>query len=141
MALGVKNPPANAGDIRYLGSIPGLGRFPWRRAWQPTPVFLPVKSHGQWSLAGYSPWGRKKLDTTEATEHTHTHKDAIWTSTQLTSPSLPCNSFRVGMGRRLIFWSSPAPQLPTSDFCPILSPLCCFCLVDGLLSVKTYENI
>ena len=34
----VKNPPANAGD---LGSIPGSGRFPWRRKWQPTPVFLP----------------------------------------------------------------------------------------------------
>ena len=33
--------------------------------WQPTPVFLPGKFHGQWSLAGYSPWGRKELDTTE----------------------------------------------------------------------------
>ena len=33
--------------------------------WQPTPVFLPGKSHGQWSRAGYSPWGRKELDTTE----------------------------------------------------------------------------
>ena len=33
--------------------------------WQPTPVFLPGKSHGQWSRAGYSPWGLKELDTTE----------------------------------------------------------------------------
>ena len=38
--------------------------IPWRRKWQPTPVFLPGKSHGQRSLAGYSPWGRKELDTT-----------------------------------------------------------------------------
>jgi len=42
-----------------------LGRCPWRRKWQPTPVFLPGKSHGWRSLAGYSPWGRKESDTTE----------------------------------------------------------------------------
>ena len=38
---------------------------PRGRKWQPTPVFLPGKSHGQKSLAGYSPWGSKQLDTTE----------------------------------------------------------------------------
>ena len=37
----------------------------WRRKWQPTPILLPGKSHGQRSLEGYSPWGRKELDTTE----------------------------------------------------------------------------
>ena len=37
----VKNPPANAGDIRDAGLIPGSGRSPWRRGRQPTPVFLP----------------------------------------------------------------------------------------------------
>ena len=42
--------------------------MPWRRAWQPTPVFLLGKSHGQRSLAGYNPWGHKELDMTEATE-------------------------------------------------------------------------
>ena len=41
--------------------------IPWRRKWQPTPVFLPGKSYGQRSLAGYSPWGCKELDTTETT--------------------------------------------------------------------------
>ena len=51
----VKNLPANAGDARDTGSIPGSGRFPWRRAWQLHPVFLPGESHGQRSLAGYSP--------------------------------------------------------------------------------------
>ena len=38
---------------------------PWRRKWQPTPVFLPEKSHGQRSLVSYSPWGCKESDTTE----------------------------------------------------------------------------
>ena len=37
----------------------------WRRAWQPTPVFLPGESHGQRNLVGYSPWGCKESDTTE----------------------------------------------------------------------------
>ena len=43
---------------------------PWSRKWQPTPVFLPGKSHGQTSLEGYSPWGRKESNMTE---HAHTH--------------------------------------------------------------------
>jgi len=42
-----------------------VGKIPWRRAWQPAPVFLPGESHGQRSLAGYSPWGHKESDTTE----------------------------------------------------------------------------
>ena len=46
---------ASEGDIRDSGSIPGTGRFPRKSAWQPTPVFLPGKSHGLRSLAGYSP--------------------------------------------------------------------------------------
>ena len=64
----VKKLPANTGDIRDEGSI-SVGKIPWRRAWQPTPVFLPGESHGQRSLAGYSPWGHKESGTTEATWH------------------------------------------------------------------------
>ena len=45
---------------------------PWCHGWQPTPVFLPGESHGERSLAGYSPWGRTELDATEAAEHAHT---------------------------------------------------------------------
>ena len=63
----VKNPPADVGDTR--GFSPWVGKILWRRKWQPTPVFLPGKSHGQRSLVGYSPRGHKELD---ATEHTHT---------------------------------------------------------------------
>ena len=42
-----------------------VGKIPWRRKWQPTPVFLPRKSHGQRSLAGYGPRGCKQSGTTE----------------------------------------------------------------------------
>jgi len=45
--------------------------IPWRRAWQPTPVFLPGESHGQRSLVGYSPWSRKELDMTERLSTAH----------------------------------------------------------------------
>ena len=46
-------------------SNPCFRKIPWRRKWQPTPVFLPGEFHGQRSLAGYSPWGHRDLDTTE----------------------------------------------------------------------------
>ena len=55
----------SACNVRDLGSIPGSGRFPWRSEWQSTSVFVPGESHGQRSLAGYSPWGCEELDTTE----------------------------------------------------------------------------
>ena len=57
----VKVPAYSAGD---LGLIPGLGRFSGEGN-GPTPVLLPRKFHGQSSVAGYSPWGCKELDTTE----------------------------------------------------------------------------
>ena len=59
VALVVKNPPANRGDAGDTGSIPWIRKIPWRRAWQPMPVFLPGESHGQSSLVGCSPWGPK----------------------------------------------------------------------------------
>ena len=56
----VKNPPVNAGNIRDPSSIPGSGRFPWRRKWQPTQVFLPGESPRKEEPGGaYSPWGRR----------------------------------------------------------------------------------
>ena len=57
----IKNLPA---DARH-GFNPWVRKIPWQRKWQPTPVFLPEKSHEQRSLAGYSPWGCKRLATTE----------------------------------------------------------------------------
>ena len=51
-------------QYRRPGFSPWGGKIPWRMAWQPTPVFLPGKSHGQRSLAGYSPWGCRESDIT-----------------------------------------------------------------------------
>ena len=62
VALVVKNPLTM--QCRF---DPCIGKIPWRSAWQPTPVLLPRESHGQRSLVGYSPWGRKEPDTTEVT--------------------------------------------------------------------------
>ena len=55
------------GDVGDLGSIPGLGRPSWRRAWQSIPTFLPRESPGQRSLVGYSLQGCKESDTTGVT--------------------------------------------------------------------------
>ena len=49
------------------GLDPWVGKTPWKRAWQLTPVFLPRESHGQRSLANYSPWVHTESDMTEAT--------------------------------------------------------------------------
>ena len=60
VAQTVKNLPAV-----QAGFDPWVGKIPWRRKWQPTPVFLPGESHRQKSLAGYNPRGCKESDTTE----------------------------------------------------------------------------
>ena len=65
MALVVKNLPANAGEVRDSGSIPGFGRFHEGGHGNPPQYSCLEKSHGQRSLEGYSPWGCKELDTTE----------------------------------------------------------------------------
>ena len=61
----VKNLPANAGNIRDVGSTDCVGKIPWGRKQQATPVFLPGKFHGQRSLAGYSPRGCEEAEMTE----------------------------------------------------------------------------
>ena len=78
----VKNAPA----MRETWIWSPVGKIPWRREWQPTPVFFLENPHGQRSLEGYSPWGPQELDMTErlsahslslslslSLSHTHTH--------------------------------------------------------------------
>ena len=60
----VKNLPEGRNHGRRRFS-PWVRKIPWRRAWQPIPVLMPGKSHGQRRLVGYSPWGRKELDMIE----------------------------------------------------------------------------
>ena len=64
VALVVKNTLANAGDAGDNGFDCWVRKIPWRREWLPTSAFLPGKPHGQRSLAGYSLWVHKELDTT-----------------------------------------------------------------------------
>ena len=65
LALVVKNMPANARTSKRHRFNPQVGKIPWRRKWQSTPVFLLGESHGWRILVGYSRWGRKESDTTE----------------------------------------------------------------------------
>ena len=65
LAQMVKNLPI----IRRPGFNPWVGKIPWRKEWQSTPVFLPGESHGQRSLTGYSPWGCRESDVTEQLTH------------------------------------------------------------------------
>ena len=78
ISLDIKGLPRWLGDkeptcqCRRPGFDPWVGKIPWRRKWQPTPVFLPGKSHGWRSLEGYSPQHHKESD---ATEWLNNHKD------------------------------------------------------------------
>ena len=65
MAQRLKHLPTSACNVGRPGFDPWVGKIPWRRKQQPTPVFLPGESHGRRNLVGYSPWGHKELDTTE----------------------------------------------------------------------------
>ena len=68
----VNNLTANAGDKKCRFD-PWVKKIPWRRAWQPIPVFASKEFHEQRSPVGYSPYGHKEVATTEATWHAHTH--------------------------------------------------------------------
>ena len=61
--------------LRRHRFYPWVRKISWRKAWQPTPLFLPGESHGQRSLVEYSPWGCKELDTTQARD---TQRSALW---------------------------------------------------------------
>ena len=63
-----KEPVCQCRRLQTREFDPWVGEMPWRRKWQPTPVFSSGESHGQRSLEGYSPWGCKESD---ATEHAH----------------------------------------------------------------------
>ena len=72
-------------QCRRPGFDPWVRKIPWRRKWQPTPVHLPGKSHGQRSLVDCSPWDHKESDMTER-HHFHFHQRRQW---QPTSVHLP----------------------------------------------------
>ena len=69
---GDKESTCQCRKCRRPGFNPCIGKIPWKKAWPPTPVFMPGESHGQRSLMGYGPCSYKELDTTEATQHSVT---------------------------------------------------------------------
>ena len=83
--LSGKEPTCQCRRHKRPGFNPWDGKISRRRAWQPTPAFLPGEPHGQKSLVGTSPWGHKETDTTEAGTHAHT---GSWTmkGTSVSSP-------------------------------------------------------
>ena len=99
----VRFPGVSGGKVwlqcRRPGFDPWVGKIPWRRKWQPTPVFLPGKSHGLRSLVGYSPWGRKESDTTE---RLHFHFQNV--------NRMGEEDFSLWRGLRM--WGHQAPVLP-----------------------------
>ena len=78
-------------QCRRPGFRPWVGKTPWRRARQPTPVFLPGKSRGQRSLAGYGPRDHEEPDATAATEHTRTDPFVVsWCGKETNCERLAC---------------------------------------------------
>ena len=91
-------------------------KIPWRKQWQPTPVFLPGESHGKRSLAGYSLWGCKESDITERLNthtHTHTQRACVWVTCALTRG-------RPGL------WSWLPDHLPAGPKGALSTSVCCF---------------
>ena len=72
----IKEPTYQFRGYKKLRFDPWVGKMPRSREWQPTPVFLPRKSHGQRNLMGRSPWGCKESNATEATQHACTYAAA-----------------------------------------------------------------
>ena len=105
----VKNLPTMRED---LGSIPGLGRSLGRG--HGTPGFWPEEFHGQRSLVGYSPWGHKKLDTTErlSLSLTHIHCIYLWASLLiLVVKNLPANAGDMSHSS-ILAWRIPWSEEP-----------------------------
>ena len=92
-----KEPACQCRRHKRRGFSPWVRKIPWRRAWQPTPVSLPGKFHGQRSLEGFSPWGHKSR-----TRLTHIQTEYLCTpkfTCQNLTPDVLCGG---GAFRRLL---------------------------------------
>ena len=69
--LSVEEPTCQCRRHKRHRFDPWVRKIPWRRAWLPTPIYLPGESRGQRSLVGYSPWGHRESGVTEVTSCTH----------------------------------------------------------------------
>ena len=89
---------------------PWVRKILWRREWQPIPVFLPGKSHAQRCLAGYNPWSRKELDTTEYTHLLNTHFLHLDCLELFIQETLLCRCYHTCLQEELFSLASFAPN-------------------------------
>ena len=103
--------------------VPSLGwEDPWRRKWQPTPVFLPGESHGQRRLAGYTPWGQKR--PTWLNTHAQSvpqYYPTLSDPTHCSTPGFPVYHQLLKLAQTHVHWVMPSNHL-------ILCPLLLACL-------------
>ena len=128
--LSSKESTCNAGAAERCGFDPWVMKIPWRRAWQPIPIFLPGRPHRQRSLVGYTSCGHKRLRYAEATQHVYTDEleepefHPLYTgfNTAVCLIWLPCGF------TKLIYKTLclPAPFLPVWRTVPSLSTACIF---------------
>ena len=99
--------------MREMWFDPWVGKIPWRRKWQPTPVLLPGKSNGRRILVGYSSWGHKESDITE---QFHFHFATSWTAARQASLSFT-------ISQSLLKLMSTESVMPSNNLifcCPLL---------------------
>ena len=99
---------------RRCGFDPRVGNIPWKRKWQPTPIVLPGKFHGQGSLVGCCPWGHKELNTTR-----HKHR---WTGSPLGLPLFFILSSPSLLLTLSLLWQTVSRMI-INDPCPLVLTL------------------
>ena len=115
--LSSKESAYDAEDAECPRFDPWIGKIPWRRAWQSTPVLLPGESHRQRSLAGYSPWACEESDTTEVT---NTHSQLTGNVVIVSGEQQRVSAIHAHI------CILPQTLLPFLDFISIFSKLPCF---------------
>ena len=127
------------------GFDPWVRKIPWRRKWQPPPVFLPGKSHGQKSLSGYNPWGHKESGTTEWLTLTFTLSYTIlWSTVALSSYMFRKLKMQLLFGLLFDQCQTPPVDCKLLEFIFSLlssSPLYLLCLAKSLCLVGVQEIV
>ena len=104
------------------GFDPWVGKSPWRRAWQPTPIYLPGEARGQRSLASYSPYGRKELDMAGATGHAHTCAVClVYVGRGLLQGIFPTQRSKPRLLCLLLWQEGPLPLAPGKPVCLLVN--------------------
>ena len=120
-------------QCRRPGFDSWVGKIPWRRKWQPTPVFLPGEAHGWRNLAGYSPWGHKDLNMTEQLTLSLFTCRILGSTSDLQNWNLHFYQISRSLVSITKFekqWLIPQKQCRwTHSDCPHYLPSCCCCSV------------